>query len=100
MQLRDHPLMRYGVLPNWPPVWSQPRGRTLPASEIGTLRYVWANPRLPTKFFLVIDHEGAKYVGCLVFDNAVFANPVRQLIQLSIGRTIKEIGDLDLAHTL
>ena len=100
MQLRHHPGMQYRGLPNWPPAWTQPHGGSLPRGEIGTLQFVHNNPLLSDKIFLVIEHGGQRWVGCLMFDNVTFCQQISALIKLHIGRTIREIGDLDVSHTL
>src|SRR5262245_15624480 len=75
MLLRDHPLMSYKGIPNWPPVWTWTRGgeNKYPKGEVGTLKSVEPSKVQPGKrFFLEIDYEGSSYVACLIFDDAVF----------------------------
>jgi hypothetical protein len=100
MQLRHHPAMQYRGVPSWPPIWTQPGGPSLPRGETGILQYVHQNPLLSDKFFLVIEHEGQRWVGALMFDNMTFCHGMCEIIKLHVGRTIKEIGDLDVSHTL
>jgi hypothetical protein len=40
MLLRDHPLMSYHGVPNWPPTWTWMRGRedNYPRGEVGILK--------------------------------------------------------------
>jgi hypothetical protein len=102
MKLRAHPLMSHRSQPNWPPVWTQvidDETKTL-RGEVGVLRYVHANTRISNKCFLVIEYTHRKYVGCLIFDDKTFCTQVTALLQLNIGRPIKDIGDLDLSQTL
>ena len=42
MQFRNHPLMRYGSIRNWPPVWISlhEAGEGLPLGEVGVLTEV------------------------------------------------------------
>ena len=44
VKLRDHPLMSYRGIPNWPPVWTQMRigGVKIVKGEVGVLIYVHA----------------------------------------------------------
>ena len=87
---------------NWPPVWTQvidDERKTL-RGELGILKYVHANTRISNKCFLVIEHASEKYVGCLIFDDNTFCRQVAALLQLNIGRPIRDIGDLDLSQTL
>ena len=102
MELRNHPLMvRYGI-PNWPPIWTpaDPRdGKSSLRGEIGSLKYVLCRASEKT-CFLITTHDGAGYVGSLLFDDVAFCQQIAKLLETCIGRTIKEIGDLDLSHFL
>jgi hypothetical protein len=102
MQLRDHPLMSHRGVRSWPPVWSQvtDSGNKTVRGELGVLRYVHANPSISNKCFLVIEHEGEKYVGCIIFDDQAFCVQLTTFLRTQTGRTIREIGDLDLSQTL
>jgi hypothetical protein len=68
--------------------------------EIGILRYIHAYDQAWNKCYLVIEHESAHYVGALLFDDATFCHQITNLLRQNIGRPIKEIGDLDISHTL
>jgi hypothetical protein len=70
--LRDHPLMSYKGSHNWPPAWTRIRGREdkHPRGEVGILREVrWSPIQVGPfdRFFLVIDFDGAAYMGSLIF---------------------------------
>ena len=39
-------------------------------------------------------------MGCLWVQDAIFSRQLHQLLQNHIGLSIKEVGDLDLSHTL
>jgi hypothetical protein len=103
MVLRDHPLMsRYGV-PNWPPVWTWVDGQEnkFPKGEIGIL--IWASLsgiQPPDRCYLLMDHEGSSYMGCLLFDDYEFCRYIAKLLDRYCHRPIAEIGSIDLAHTL
>lgn len=47
-----------------------------------------------------MEHDGADYIGCLFFDDAVFCAQISTTLEKHAGCTIKEIGDLDLSLTL
>jgi hypothetical protein len=104
MLLRDHPLMSYRGLPNWPPVWickddvlnkKQQRG------EVGVLKTVTGCGTQPlNSCFLHIEHEGLSYIGCLLFDDLAFCGQLVKLLRGNLNRPIAEIGSIDLAHTL
>ena len=103
MKLRDHPLMSYRGVRNWPPVWtiitanisvSDPRG------ELGVLKYVHSNSLMSGKCFLVIDFNEKVYIGSLIFKDHAFCDQISRLLRDQVGRPIKEIGDIDVSHLL
>jgi hypothetical protein len=102
VKLRDHPLMirKSGVI-SWPPEW-KPVGRDGGSvrGELGALDDVSMNKLIPNKVFLAMDHLAERYITVLAFDDEPFANQLYGLLLNNIGRSIKEIGDLDLSHTL
>ena len=103
MLLRDHPLMSYRGIPNWPPTWMPIDGpeNKRPRGEIGILKkVVLSNIQFANRCFLYIDHEGASYIGCLLFDNKAFCRQIAELVQDCLNRPILEIGSLDVTHTL
>jgi hypothetical protein len=48
---------------------------------------------------LVIEHENQNYNGSLVFDNGSFCRQIVELLKQYRGRSIKEIGDLQVNFT-
>ena len=102
MRLRDHALMSHRGVPNWPPQWTNTRKDMddRPRGEIGDLKQVLMNDLFDNKCFLVIEYEGQKYMGCLTFDDPGFCRRIHSVLNLMIGRSLKDVGDLDLAHTL
>ena len=52
------------------------------------------------RLFLVIRHEGFRYMGSMAFDDPAFCYELYRLLKFHVGRSIKEIGDIDLAYTL
>lgn len=52
------------------------------------------------KCYLVIEHEAAHYVGSLIFDDIKFCRLMFSVFKDHIGRSIEEIGDVDLSYTL
>jgi hypothetical protein len=101
MKLRNHPVMSYRGVSNWPPVWTRIKedGVTRVTGEVGVLIFVHSNPSMPKKCFLVIDHGAEPYVGALIFDNQDFCKHVCGFLQNHLKRSIREIGDLDFPHT-
>lgn len=68
--------------------------------EAGILRKVAPKEPLGDKCYLVIEHETAYYVGSLVCDDIMFCRLMFSVFKDHIGRSIKEIGDVDLSYTL
>ena len=94
--------MSYHGIPSWPPVWIKKEEdgvRTL-RGEVGRLEYVFANERISNKLFLVIRHEGERYVGCLIFNERSVCELMAQLLRVQTGKLITEIGELDVSHML
>lgn len=94
--------MTYHGVPNWPPVWTQTRkdNAKIVTGEVGVLDYVHANFRISGKCYLVIEHEGQRYVGTLIFESHTFCAQVCELLSHHLKKPIKEIGDLDSSHLL
>jgi hypothetical protein len=93
--------MSFHGVSNWPPVWTQVRERAkIVRDEVGILRYTHSYEASSNKCFLVIEYEGEHYVGTLLFDDVTFARQITVLLRQYIGRSIEEIGDLDLSFTL
>jgi hypothetical protein len=106
--LRHHPLMSYRGIPNWPPVWIWVNGPEVggplenksPKGEVGVLK--WARLtglQPPDKCYLLMNHEGSSYMGCLLLD-AAFCRYLVKLLDSYCNRPIAEIGSIDLAHIL
>jgi len=103
MELRNHPIMNYRGIPNWPPVWTngkQSSGVKTKKGEIGVLKFVMVHKQMPNRLFLFIDHEGETYTGCLLFNDGSFCRQLELILEKQIGASIKEIGNLDLSYTL
>jgi hypothetical protein len=103
MKLRRHPLMTYRGLSSWPPVWTWIGGtdNRRPKGEIGTLKQARVSQIEPAdRIFLYIEYEKASYIGCLLIDHPPFCRQIAQLLQVFCERPVREIGDLDLSHTL
>lgn len=88
--------------PTWPPKWTTTRmdPNDRPVGEIGTLQQPLMNELLDTKIFLFIDYNGSRYMGMMVFDEPKFCLQIFAVLKANVGRSIKDIGDLDLSHTL
>jgi hypothetical protein len=99
MKLRDHPLMSYNGVSSWPPTWLWGGGvRYVPAvGEVGVLKDVIRSSTEPyEKCFLIMEHEGRKYMGTLVFGDSNFCQEIYTVLTERRGNSIKEIGGVDL----
>jgi hypothetical protein len=110
MNLRDHPLMSFRGLGNWPPVWTWIGGEvnTHPTGEIGVLKEVKTHlppldPKLGkpvNRIFLFIEYRQSLYVGSLLFSDFAFCQSLGTVLQSYCGYGLKEIGDVDVNHLL
>jgi len=99
VKLRDHPF----ISASWPPVWwaRADREKKQVRGEIGILKAVQPYDIEPAdRLYLLIEHEGAEYLGILLVDDYALCQQVFNLIAKHCGQTIGEIGDIDLSHTL
>ena len=72
MLLRDHPLMSYKGVLNWPPAWvwlDGPEDKQ-PEGELEILRTALLSKH--NRCFLLIFYEESSYMGCLLFDDEIF----------------------------
>jgi hypothetical protein len=101
MQLRNHPLMLYRGRRNWPPAWvwtgagldEHPRG------EVGSLHDIQIF-KVDHRVVLLMAWDDVPYIGCLRFDDPAASRQIGAILKRQIGRSIKEIGDLDLTALL
>jgi hypothetical protein len=108
MQLRDCPLMSHRGTRNWPPTWNKTGGGSLAGAyetlrgEIGTLEKVLLSKSEPyNTCYLLIEFRHMTYVGTLIFDDAMFCRQLCELLQNHhLGKSIKEIGDLEAGRFL
>jgi len=103
MQLRDHPLMtRKSGFHNWPPKWTttQRDRDNKPIGEVGIFEDVMMSNLIDNKIFMLMQNLGLRYTGLLSFDDRIFCWQICILLRANIGRSLKEIGDLDLSCTL
>ena len=103
MQLREHPLMKYHGIDNWPPVWTwrgRDRTRNL-RGEVGIVRDVFLSSVEPIKrLFLIVEHQGNEYIGCVLFDDPAFCAQIYRLLAAHCGESVRRLGDLEVEHLL
>jgi hypothetical protein len=102
MELRDHPLLSFAGRHSWPPAWTWIGGDQdkYLTGEVGVLKEVRSPASSPMKCFLVIEHEGTLYMGCLMIGDPSFCRQQTSLMQTQRGKSIQSIGDLDLGSLL
>ena len=101
MKLRDHPLLSFLGLSSWPPAWLWTAGETKQKvhGEVGILREVVPSlVNAEDRMFLIIEHEGNEYMGCLMISDRAFCQQISELLRTKIGCTIEQIGSLDLRY--
>jgi len=98
MELRNHPLMSFQGVRNWPPQWRLTLGTpvNLPTGEVGTLEYVQPSLVDPGTCFITISHDRCNYVGEINFDHHEFCARVCELLIAKFGRSLVEIASLDI----
>ena len=102
MLFRDHPLFIYKNSRSWPPNWLYCRGfdDTHPRGEVGILKNVFVSSVKPSnRCFLVMEHAGAEYIGDLLVSDDAFCTQIYEMLLGHCGKTIQEIGDIDLIVT-
>ena len=82
----------------WPPRWNKLIS-TVPSivGEVGVLKFAHCNLRVSLKCYIVIEHEDNDYVGELIFTDRLFAEKIMTSLRFNIGRTIQEIGNIEIA---
>ena len=102
VELRNHPRMSYRKVPSWPPSWVWISGSEdkQPKGEVGILKQVRMVNGHPIvhRCFLWMEYEDGTYLGCLLLDNLSFCKQLSRLLEKNVGRSVKEIGGLDLSY--
>jgi hypothetical protein len=55
---------------------------------------------IDNKIYLFRQHQGHQYMSVLGFDDRQFCSQIFTLLNVNLGRPIKEIGDLYVGHLL
>lgn len=87
----------------WPPLWanvSPSRDATTVRGEVGILKDCSYSERVKNMCFLFIEHSDERYAGALVVDDPGLCRQLYGVLKQHIGRSIKEIGGLDLSRSL
>ena len=100
MLFRNHPLLTSQNSRSWPPDWLWCAGfdNTHPRGEVGILKTVFVSSVKPsTSCFLIMDHAGAEYMGDLFISDDAFCRQIYAVLFRHCGKTLQEIGDIDLS---
>ena len=107
MLLRDHPLMSYRGIVNWPPRWHARGDGIAPpvTGEVGVLEEVTiylpsGQHQTAPQLFILMARQGDRYIAAVPFSDVAFCRQVGRLLQEYYGRTLEEIGALDLSGLL
>jgi hypothetical protein len=99
MKFRDHPLMIYEGSRVWPPAWVPTRAtsKKIPRGEVGFLKEVRYDPSGRGGIVLLIEYEGAEFIGCLIFDSSSFCESTAKYLADYCGTPLEKIGDSDIS---
>ena len=64
------------------------------------MKQVNGDRRSTQRFYLVMAHEGERYIAPLLFDDPVFGWFLSKVLRSHIGWSIQDIGSLDLSFSL
>jgi hypothetical protein len=100
-RLRDHPLLNYRGVKNWPPVWTRGTEGIVKTvkGEVGVLKEVYYDAGTSNKCFLGIDYQSQSYTGCINCPTRSFCTQLTHILRAHIGRSIEDISDLDVSFT-
>jgi hypothetical protein len=98
MKLKDHPLMKYHNVPNWPPSYLTRDYRQELLKEFGILRSVTLDARESNRCFLMVEMDGLGYVSWLKFDNLGFRARFLDTVNVHLNKPMKEIGELEISE--
>ena len=95
MRIRD---LQWKGIPVWPPEWWT---TDLGGGEDGFLETVniRKDPRLDC-IFMVVNHLGAQRRGIILLENLAYLDILCLKLKENIGKSLKEIGDLEIDFSL
>lgn len=107
MLLRDHPLINYRGVRTWPPRWHA-RGDGLAPPVVGeagvltevAMSHPSAHNVSPPQLFLFMENHGHRYLAAVLVSDETFCRQLCMLLKNHYGRTLAEIGSLDLGGLL
>jgi hypothetical protein len=72
------------------------RDRKLLTGEVGVLTDAYSNNQAENAIFVVIRFRAEKFFGALLFTDCSCRTQILSLLQANAGRSIREIGDLEV----
>ena len=102
-EAREHPALRLsGGLRSWPPVWVCSRTQPFKTitGEIGVFTGTILHEGLPSTLFIRMEYQNEPYMGFLVVGEPMFCLQLNNVLQEHIGRTIADIGQIELSSML
>jgi beta-galactosidase GanA len=102
MKLRDHPLVRQHLIPQWPPVWVSLNNEDerISGSDEGMLTEVRESISRSDGIVLIMHHNNNRYGSILLFSHLGFCGQIFELLKDCVGLSIQQVGDIDLRYTL
>lgn len=104
-------ILSYRGIRTWPPTWLwRGEGEDRAArGEVGVLKEVRISVVKPwqpgavrpyNRIYLFMEYLGSAYIGCLILDDPATCLQIGRILAELCGRTMREIGDIDLEHLL
>jgi hypothetical protein len=90
-------------------MWTGKGENKYPRGEVGVLKEVHvsildpgqADSRRPyNRIYLFMEYRDSGYVGCLLIDDPTACRQIGEILLEQCGKTLKEIGQIDLSHLL
>jgi hypothetical protein len=85
-------------VPSWPPPWLGIDTNEALTSELAVLKHVFIDAPNKKKCFLIVEYEGCAFIGFLKLDDVAFCARIATILTKQTGRSIREIGDIDLGR--
>jgi hypothetical protein len=101
MLLRDYLSGIYFYCRMWPPAWAGVASSVqTPRGEVGCLVEVRNSSVNSRRIFLVIEHEGKRFTGYLMFKDDASCERISNLLQVCRGMRIEDIGNLEITFSV
>ena len=90
-------------------MWTGKGENKYPRGEVGVLKEVHISildPSQPdshrpyNRIYLFMEYRDSGYVGCLLIDDPAACRQIGKILSEQCGKTLKEVGQIDLSHLL